>query len=246
MTSRPQTSNTSNGTANGNNSAEGQAQPSASTASQTESSTVLRTSNGSNGTVAARNPAGIQSSAVQRTSNTSSEASDGNNSSEGQGQPLASALPHASNGPNEITNNNNPAERRTRPSAESGSSTTSTTHANDSNVAFDEGFSLEQLAARTAAARENNGEELLTEDELFNARRQEIDRVNGLGTNEDSGLFEQYCVQTQKELKDAQGAISLLIHPDKQPDGEWKEKATRAQQSKVTNHKLRAVELTIA
>ena len=235
MASRPATSNTSNGTVNGNNFAEGQAQ----------SSTVSRTSNRSNGTVADRNPTRIQSSAVQRTSNTSSGAIDGNNSSEGQGQPSAPALPHASNASNETTSDNNPAERRTRPSAESGPSTTSTAHANDSNVASGEGSRLEQLAAQAAAARENNGEGTLTEEELINARRQEIDRVNGLGTNEDGGVFEQYCVQIQEELQDAHGTISLLVHPDKQPDGEWKEKATRAQQSKVTNHILRAVELTI-
>jgi len=187
-------------------------------------------------------------------SDTSNGTANGNNSAEGQAQSLAltasqagsSVVPRTSNTSNQTVNDNNPAERGTQPSAVSATSTTSTARGNDSNGASGESSSLEQLAAQAAATRENNGEESLTEEELLNARRQEIDRINGLGTNEDKGVFEQYCVQTQEELRDAQRAISILVHPDKQPEGEWEKKATDAQKSKVINHKLRAVELTIA
>ena len=182
MTSRPRTSNTSNGNANGNNPAEGQAQSLVPPASQARPSAASRTSNRSNGT---------------------------------------------------------------RPSPEPGASTTSTAPGNDSNGASGKAFILEQLAAQAAAARENNGEARLTEQELFDARRREIDRVKGLGPNEDKDLFEQYCVETKEELRDAKGAISLLVHSDKQLDEEWKIKATQTQQSKVTNHILRAEVLII-
>ncbi len=176
---------------------------------------ISRTLNELNDIVAVRNPTEIQSSAVQRTLNILSEAINDNNSSEEQEQPLASALSHAFNGLNEIINNNNSAERRTRPFTKSDHFITLITHVNDLNVAFEEGFSLKQLAARAAAARKNDEEESLIEKKLFNARRQEIDRVNDLNINEDNDLFKQYCVQTQKKLQDAQGAIFFLIHSDK-------------------------------
>ena len=60
-------------------------------------------------------------------------------------------------------------------------------------------------------------------------RQNEILRIVAGGSDE---ALSNYYAGTNAEILQVHRLLSVLVHPDKQSDNEWKEKAKKAQQSK--------------
>ena len=77
--------------------------------------------------------------------------------------------------------------------------------------------------------RSLGSEDDLDESELRQAREAEIERIINGGVDEALG---QFHLASEAEMSAVYRKLCALTHPDKQSEDAWKEKATRAQQSK--------------
>ncbi len=84
---------------------------------------------------------------------------------------------------------------------------------------------------RSSGPAQNISVGSLVSDQVTPEERQnEIDRIIDGGPDQ---ALSNYHVGTSAEMTQIYKSLSMLVHPDKQTGEDWKERATRAQQSKL-------------
>ncbi len=115
-----------------------------------------------------------------------------------------------------------------------GDSSNSTAGGSSNNTANHQTSATTRQTRSSAQGANIDLQSLPSEDRLSGellrlARQREIERIISGRVDEAFGPFH---IGTNSERDEVYRTLSALTHPDKQPEGEWKEKASKAQQSK--------------